>query len=654
MPNTMPQQDQSSIGAHEPRPAAHRRPSRLALGLVALAFTGVSATACKKDEPKVETAKTETKDGKTGEAKKDAPPTGDTGTKVEPAKPGDPISPADALQPPASALQRGDVLGHVLFANPSTLLREIKTQVAPEAQAAFVDEAFLRTAAGSVLGPRSKLATNLDLAKPLGCALVDLTAAPVPVVCVMGYTGGSAALVADLGAEGKQADAAGHVAKFVVEGQELYVDDAGGEVVVSNHADAFAKGKSYLEANLIGRGGALASDIEFVAFPAALSKRYEKELAPLLEVMGKVPPPSGGGAFADAMAAYSVKANARNIETIRGMDQLTVAFGLEPAGFVARFAMFPAPGSDLEAQAKLSAAGPLEIDFARNLPKTSWLAAAFNANIAEAMDAPMTKELRNVFIDAYVQALGKDKAATEAAVDTFMQESKATYTGHSAFAVMHEPGTLGGVAVISGVKEGVVAREAWKTWATGFTPEAIIGAEAAKKVTWAFQFDAAKAGDVAIDRFVIEPTDAEKAKLRADGGPKLAEWETKLGGLKLSVNRIETKGRVAWVIAPGSDDKYAQLVVDALGGTNALVGDPGLTRLLDRNPGASAIFAVDVKGMMSWLGDIVPPEEKAKLPTVGNDLGDVVFAQSYGSTGAQSGEVVLSQALIDQIRALAK
>ena len=45
-----------------------------------------------------------------------------------------------------------------------------------------------------------------------------------------------------------------------------------------------------------------------------------------------------------------------------------------------------------------------------------WFTVIF-ANFAEAMDAPMTKELRNVFIDAYVQALGKDKAATEAAVD---------------------------------------------------------------------------------------------------------------------------------------------------------------------------------------------------------------------------------------------
>jgi len=120
------------------------------------------------------------------------------------------------------------------------------------------------------------------------------------------------------------------------------------------------------------------------------------------------------------------------------------------------------------------------------------------------------------------------------------------------------------------------------------------------------------------------------------------------------VNRIETEGRVAWVIAPGADDKYAAAVVQALTGTDNLATDAGMTKVLDRNPGASALFAFDVKGMMAWLADVVPPEKRAELPpNLGNDLGDAFFVQSYGTTGAQSGEFVISQALIEQLRALA-
>jgi hypothetical protein len=634
-------------------PKFHRSFSTISASALLLSG-GLAIGGCKKEEPKTEPAKTASTDPK-APATKDAPTdtkTPPTTTKVDPTTP---VSPADALQPPSSTLQRGEVLGHVMITNPSTFLGEIKNQIVPAAQAQFVDESFLRMAGGAALGSRSKLATNIDLGKPIGCALVDLASAPLPLVCVVGYKGGASALVEDLGADGKQGDPAGHVAKYVVEGQELYIDEAEGGAIISNHAEAYAKGKTYVETNLIGRASAVASDVELVAFPGAAYKRYEKELAPILAMVGKMPTPSGGNPMSDALAAYGTKSNAQMVENLKGMDQVTVALGLEPVGFVARFAVFPAPGSQYEAQAKLAAAGPLDAAFVRKLPATSWGVLAFNAHLSEAMSSPMTKELRNVFLDAYSEGVGKDKAATQAAVDTFLTEAKATYSGHTSLAVMHEPGTLGGAVMVSGLQAGVSAREGWKTWATGFTPESVLGSEGAKKVTWAFQFDAAKVGEIPVDRWVIEPTEESKAQIRKEGGAELAEWETKLGGLKLVINRAETDGKVAWIVGPGNDDKYAKAVVDALGGTGSLDGNAGATKILDRNPGASAVFAVDVKGLFGWLGEIVPPAERAKMPTgIGTDLSDFFMAQSYGETGAQSGEFVMSQALIDQLKALAK
>jgi len=626
--------------------------SRSLASMLVLLAGGLAIGGCKKDEPKTEPSKTAATDPK-APVGKDAP-VGTKPTTAEKVDPTTPISPADALQPPSSTLQRGDVLGHMMLTNPAAFLGEVKSQVAPAAQAQFVDESFLRMAGGAALGSRSKLATNLDLGKPIGCALVDLASAPLPLVCVVGYTGGTSALVADLGADGKQADAAGHIAKYIIEGQELYIDEAAGGAIVSNHADAYAKGKTYVETNLIGRASTVASDLEIVAFPAAAFKRYEQEITPLLAQMGKMPPAASGNPFTDALAAYGTKSNGQMVENIKGMDQMTVALGLESAGFVARFALFPAPGSQLETQSKLAAAGPLDTAFVRKLPASSWGVFGLNAHLSEAMSSPMTKELRNVFLDAYSDGVGKDKAATQAAVDTFLIEAKATYSGHTSMAVLHEPGTLGGAVMVSGLQAGVSARESWKTWATAFTPESVLGSEGAKKVTWAFQFDAAKVGDVAVDRWVIEPSEESKAQVRKNGGTELAEWETKLGGLKLVINRAETDGKVAWVVGPGNDDKYTKAVVDALTGSNSLDGNAGATKLLDRNPGASAVFALDVKGMFGWLAEIVPPAERAKMPPgIGNDLSDVFFAQSYGETGAQSGEFVMSQALIDQIRALA-
>lgn len=631
-------------------------PSRFARHRVlALAGMVALAAACKKDEPAPEakTADAKTTDGKT--PGKTDPGGGGSDTTKPGGGPGTGINPADKPIEPATKLQRGEVLAHFLIPNPSALIGAVKTQIVPAAQASFVDEAFLRSAASAGLGSRSAIAQHVDLNKPLACALVDLTAAPAPVACIVGYTGGAAALVTDLGEEGKQADAAGHTAKFVVEGQEIYVDDLGGEAVVSNHGEVFAKAKSYLETNVVARAGDVVTDVEVVAYPANLMKRYEKELAPIFDMMGKVsPPPSGGNKLAEAVGAYAVKANVRTFDSFKQMEQMTFAVGLEPIGFVMRFAVFPTSGSQLETDMKSTAAGPMDSAIVKNLPSSSWGVFGFNTHMAKAFDTSQMKELRNVFVDAYADSLGKDRAATESAVDAFIAEQAATYDGLSAAALMHEPGTLGGVAIVRSVQSGKDAREGWKTWSAAFTPDAVIGAEGAKQVTWAFQMDATKIGDVAVDRWVIEPTDAAKEKMRKDGGEKLAEWEKKLGGLKLVINRAESNGKVAYVIAPNADDKYAQAVVDALAGTNALGSDTGLATIVDRNPGVSAVFGVSVKGAIAWLGEIVPPEEMSKVPPgLGNDLSDIFMAASYADTGAQSGEFVVSQKLIDQVRALA-
>ncbi|MBC8067033.1 MAG: hypothetical protein IAG13_01765 [Deltaproteobacteria bacterium] len=621
----------------------------------ALAALVALTPACKKDEPATDT---KTADGKSDPAKPDG--------KTDPAKPGEPakpgvlpgvgINPADQPLTPATKLQRGEVLGHFLIPNPSTLLVDVKTQVVPAAQASFVDESFLRTMGGGALGSRSGIATHLDLTKPFACALVDLAAAPVPVACIVGYTGGAAALVTDLGAEGKQADAAGHIAKFVIEGQEIYVDELGGDAVVSNHTEVFAKAKGYLETNVVARAGSVATDVEVVAFASSLMKRYEAELAPVLGMIGKVPPPSAGGSkFADAMAAYGVKANARTVDSFKQMDQVTFAFGLEPIGFVMRFASFPMPGSELETQAKTAAAGPLDTAVVKNLPATSWAVIGFNSHLGQALETAPMKELRNVFVDAYAAEVGKDKAATEAAVDAFIADQAATYSGQSAAAFMHEPGSLGGFAIVRALQAGKESRESWKTWSSTFTPESVLGAEAAKKITWSFQMDAAKVGEVAVDRWTIEPTEESKKEMRTKGGEELAKWEPRLGGLKLVINRAESDGKVAFVVSPGSDDKYAKAVVDALAGTTTIGSDPGLTTILERNAGVSAVFGLSVKGVLAWASEIVPPEEFSKIPPgLGNDLSDMFVVGSYGDTGAQSGEFVVSQRFIDQLRALAK
>lgn len=632
-----------------PRPRNSSRPSSLLVtACVALAMPGIALLAgCKKEEPAAPTT-----DGKTADAKVDKDGKAIAGT---PTGPGTGTNPADSPLTPASQIQRGVVLAHFVLPNGSTLITEVQSQLVPAAQAAMVNEQMLRTMAGAGLGDRGKLATNLDLGKPMGCALIDSPVTTVPVACVVGYTGGAAALATDLGTEGKAADAAGHVAKFTVDGQDIFIDDLGGSAVVTNHAELFEKSKSYLETNIVGRAGSLASDLEIVVFPSAAMTRYEAQLKPFFEQLQKAQTmPPGDNPFAKAMVGYQAKSNERMVKVFREMDQLTLAFSVEPIGFVARTAMFPAPGTDLEKESRLAAAGAFNAAMLDELPKSSWFVSGYASNLHKVADSPTLTELKSSFVQAYAESVGKDPAATLAAIDAFIAENDAIYGDHAAASLIHEPGTLGGLVAITELEAGKSGRDSWKTWSSAFTPEAVLGAEGAKKVTWSFQADAATIGGVPVDRWTIEPTEETKAKLKKEGGAELAKWEPRMGGLKLVVNRIEADGKAAFIIAPGNDEKAIQSVIDSLNG-NGLAGDPGLTNIMTRNAGVSGMLAVDVKRGATWLKELLPPDKAAQIPAdLGGGLDDFFVASSYASNGSQSGEFVVSQRLIDQIRALAK
>jgi hypothetical protein len=618
--------------------------------MVALGLGGVG---CKKDE---ESKAGDTKssstpsDAKGGDAK-----TADAkgGSAASPAAPGGGVAPADTALVPADKLTRGDALAHVLLPNPSGFLGEIKTQAAPGAAAAFLDEATLKNLAGMQLGSRSDVAKNIDLGKPAGCVLVDSTATLVPVACIVGYTGGAAALVKDLGNDGKEADAAGHTARYKLGGQELFVDEIAGTVVVSNHGELFAKSKSYIESNMIGRAKAVASDIEVVAYAGGIMKRYENELKPVFAAF-ETPPAPGLAKPLEPFVKWQQKNTKDSISRFGEMDQMTVALGLEPIGFVTRWAVFPAEGSRLQAESQAAAGGACDPAAIKQLPASSWLVAAM-ATRWDAFKTPSLQEMRKAMTQGYAEALGKDPAAVDAAVAAFVEESATIYTGKSAMAVVHLEGSAGALEVASELHSGKSGRDQWKTWSGSFTPDAVLGPQGSKWVTWSFQADAATLGGTPVDRWTIEPTPAALDEMRKEGADKLAMVEKKLGSLKLVIDRAEVGGKAVFVLAPGSSDKYTQAAIDAMNGTGAVGEDAAIGSILARNPGVSSVVAVDGRRLLDWIRFVLPPEQSAKIPPgLGNDHSDLFLASSYAANGSQNGELVLSQKLIDQLRALAK
>ena len=639
------EQDPSHLPVHRSFAAARRAAPTLETAVVLACALGLAG--CKKDQPAEQAEPTAAQ----GQAEPSAQPAADAATKT-PSGAGGPTA-ADELMP-ATQLQRGTVLGHFLLPNPSGFLGEIKAQVAPRSTAMFIDEQMLRTLVSGQLGARSNVAKNVDLSKPMGCALVDLTVTDFPVACIVGYSGGTDAIVSDLGDDGKQAEPAGHAAHYKLSGEDVYIDAIDGHVVLTNHDEVFASARDYLQSNMIARADKVVSDVETVAYVSGILARYEKVLKPALDLITEAQSITvGGNRMSEAMAKYNAMSTQNMIDRFGEVEQVTVGFGMEPVGFVLRYAVFPQADSRLAEESRAAAAGSLDATVLHNLPKSAWLVAGASIDWGTLTKTESAKEGRKVFADAYAAAVEKDPVAVNAAIDGWLDEAADLYGNDVAYAILHEPGTLGSLLMSMRLEEGKAGRDAWKAWTKVFTPDNVLDAETQKKLTWSFTFDVYDVGGVPVDRWVIEPTPAGLQELRGELGPQLATVEKRLGGLRMVIDRAEVEGRVLYTASPVADQSMAK-AVGALRGQDNLTGDPALAEVLSKSTGLSALLALDVRRAADWLREVFPAEASAGIPaTLGQALSDLTMATAYGKSGTQSGELVLSQAFIDQLRALA-
>ncbi len=631
------------------------RPSLFA-ALPPLGIAAALATpfACTDKPDAAETAKSETKA---------ETPASKTGAKVEadPAKPaakalgatGMTKVVADGVAAAATGgrLDRSQALGHIVMPNPAGFLDEVRTKAAPASGAAFLNEGTLRTIAGSQLGARSGLAQHIALDQPIGCVLVEDTASDIPVACMMGYIGGAAALATDLGDQGKQADAQGHAAYYRVDGEDVFVDELDGKVVMSNHAAVFAKAKDYLQTNMIARASSITDDIEVVVYPKAGMARYSELVDELLAATRSAAPSATGDPVADAFTEYSRTSMDNSFNFYRETDQMELGLGLEEIGLVMRYAMHPTPGSSIQSDSKSISAGPMDPALAGQLPAESWMVFAATADWKAAFSTESGEPMRAALIDAYATVTGNDAAAVRASVAAFVEEGARLYANDFTMGLAHLPGTQGGLILSRKLNEA--SRASWKTWSESFVADTVLGAEGIKYVGWTFEPDALEVDGVAVDRWTIEPGPETKAEIAKKKDPAIAEIERRFGGLKLVIDRVELEDRVMYVMAPGASEEYIRAAILAAKGGPGTGTDPGLKALLARNASTSAVMAVDVGGAMGWLREVMPAEATRKIPPgLGNDLGDLYFAAQYGASGTMRGEMVLSQAMIEQLRAL--
>lgn len=600
------------------------------LSLCALTSVG----ACKKkEEPKPEPA-----------AEKPAEPTAAE-------KPSDPATPVAAKPSAKGAIERGNGLGHFIFPNATQFITDVREHAAPPSMAMFVSEQVLRNYLAGTMGDRAKLAEQVRLDQPFGCAVIEAPEPEVPIACVLGYTGGVDAFLTDLGAQGRQQDAGSHAGYYKLDDKDVYIDALGEMVALSNHADLFAKAKPYLNDAMLARASSLDADLEAVVFPAAVSKRYEKEVTEFVAQMNAAskPPEAGSGELAKSMDAYSKAANQQTLEHLQTTEQMQIGLALGSDGLIAKWLSVPVAGSATETLNKSLAAADVSNDLVEKLPAASWAVLRANSNTFEGSGA-MRKAMMEVGVSAIVDLTKRKREEVEAQLDQLMTDFQTIYDARSVAALMHLPKTDGGVVVAMKLKEEQSGREAWKTWSEGFTPTSVLGEDAAKKLQWSFKADAAKYEDVAIDRWTIEPTAEGAKELKAQA----KDWDKRTRGYKLIIDRIEYEGFAVFVATFGDTTPYSNAVIDALKGKTTIAEAPGYSSLKDRLDGAGSFLAIDVQRASEWLRQIAPPADAGKIPaSLGVDLTDLVGVNRYQDTGTADGEVRFSQPFIDRLRALA-
>ncbi len=625
---------------------------------LAVLLSSLVALACNKDEQKKAdpAAKTATvADGK--DAAKPAP---ELEVKT-PAPAGNSTSVASVVMGSGGtihALQsEPDVLGHFAIANASQLLADVKTQLVPPRYAGFLEEAALRSLVSMALDKRSNLAMNYDLAAPLGCALVEPKIEDVKVGCTFGYKGGAKAFAADLGDTNKQADGGGHVAAYTLEGKSVYVDGGAGDVVfVSSGADTFAKTQAYLQRNVVDRAKDIHGDLEIVVYVASAAERYRGVLEPLFNQMSGQPPAPTGNPAVDAAAKawtdYRQASSKTTFDRIGDFAQMSFFFSVEPAGVMMGGALFPKTGSQMAQDMALYGDVKLDPAFAGLAPSgTLALLAMHISNAAYSMKS--AAESRTMIAQVWGAFTGKDAAGVEAALTAFQKENSELYDGQTMVALGREEGALFGLTMAGRLQAGKSAREAWKAWSTGFTPEAVLGAEFSKYVSWKFTPDAATVDGAAIDRWTIEPGAAVKGDLEKQMPPDAkAMLDKTLGGLFIHIDRAEAGGSVIFTVAPKAEAKYMKRAIASFGGTGNVAGEAGLKQALARDPQTTGVLAVDLKQLLAWVRDLSAyGANTGGVPqNLGTDLGDFYFNTRYTKDGAMVMEYVFSQQLIDQLK----
>lgn len=551
-------------------------------------------------------------------------------TRVPAAEPTTPV----AVEPEPAAPPSAVVYGQFRIPNPEGLLAQVSDQLVPPAQRGVLDLQVARSLAGSMLGPRSAVATHVDLSRPLGCVITSPKQHDLPVACVVGYDGGFGQLMDDLGPEGYVSGGDDYAA-YHIEGQAYYLNAMGEHVAFSFAPDLTAATRDRLKRDIIDAG----TGVEDLAGSAYLGTIFEDSRAEIEDAIERTRTPATSSSEYQRIAW---EAQRRQWLSFGELDRADVWLDLFADGVRVGYRGQARPGTATSRSYESQARPQHDPALLELLPAESFLVGSMTFDADSMSDDPM--------LGAYMQALDSlgDSGTTAALARAFRTSLTAwaeLSTGHASLAMLHLRGTRGGVVTAYRVRPGVDAtaklREVFESYRE-LSPQNPLPFE------MKIRRRAVRAGKVRGDLVTMRPS----AQVKDD--PVWGGLARALGRSPQVQGAYAQRGDVLYMaLSIDKAERYLARALAAGAGQRGLKGRKKAMELLAPHARDSLVLMSDVSGVVDWLSAVGLIDALPK--PLGGELDDVVISMRPGAEpGQREFFMEASQPLIDGLFALSE
>lgn len=529
------------------------------------------------------------------------------------------------------------VWGHFVVPNPERMLERVGEQLAPPMMGAMVSPSQLKSMLAMQLEGRGEAVNHVDLTKPFGCVMANPKQHDEPLACAVGFEGGISQLVEDLGQEGYQSGGDGFAA-YELGGSTVYFKGWGDHIGVSEDPTLLASVEPAMKAVL--EPGKADRDIYVEAKPSVIVVDAREELeeffAEMENAMTSVPPGSPGGEYASA----SAKAAMDMYRSIGDLTSAEFVFRIGKKRTKLLYRGTAAKGTPTAKQYKRDAKLPsVDVAMMSELPDDAWMVGGMN------FDWP------NIMDDAWVGPYFKMMEGTPmgGTMKDMMAAMADVMAGPTTMAIYPVKGSVGAMGATYAVKPGKDAMAVMREYLPKYKVETLLP-EVGAYVKSSYKKGAFSVGGVKADTFTISPTKKALADLRKE--PDFADVKKVLGKVQLTMAYAQKGDRQYLVMTTANAKKALEHVMKAAGGKGNVGKYGDARKRIKANADGTALFMLDVKGMLSWARSLDVQGELSNMPKVGVGLDDVVWTAGMNKKGKKEFELALSQAFIDQLRSL--